>query len=469
MKNKILSVLENKKLFTVLFLLNILIGVVIFYISSTGTFGDEASYDMMAKGILQGRFSCWYFLPRYFPETLRTPGYPLFLAFTKLFADSLLLPKLIQFALHFITVYLCTLIIAKINVEIKYRNLFLLLLIPNIQVVYYSGQISAETLNTFFIVLAVYYLFCKRSIINALLIAGACAIAVDLRPIFLFFPFIMFFYFLFFEKKQFRYSIIFLFFYILLLVPFGLWNLKNHGKFKVTPLEGGAGVAYIGYWQDKLPDEYIDQFYWPNVLKPDMTRFLNYSKEEREANKIEFENQWRVMLVSLKGLESSEDSAYLVLMNNTNRSLPLLHNSTFTIARENLLWNSLSHNISKEKFYYLESRLFHFIRTYVTGINPERLNSSGSFLGKLNVVYPTIISLLFIFIGMLYVLYSALTRRITFQNMALIIILLFYFGILHAPFSIQSRYSIPVHLLILSLLSISLLKLSGNSKNELKS
>lgn len=43
------------------------------------TSGEEKHYLSYAQGLEYGRFSQWWFLPNYIPDTIRTPGYPVFL------------------------------------------------------------------------------------------------------------------------------------------------------------------------------------------------------------------------------------------------------------------------------------------------------------------------------------------------------------------------------------------------------
>src|ERR1035437_10721247 len=121
--------LNQKKTFCVLFSLNLIIGLVIFKISSEVDFPDGQGYWLMGESLLHGQFSSWYSLPRYYPETLRMPGYPLFLALCQLISKYQLFAKIIQLLIYFISIYLCTIIIRRINPSFVYRNLFLIFLL----------------------------------------------------------------------------------------------------------------------------------------------------------------------------------------------------------------------------------------------------------------------------------------------------------------------------------------------------
>ena len=76
--------LESKKAYYLLLGLNALSLLAIFYISSKIEFPDANSYWHLAKGLKQGTFTSWYFLPVHSPDTLRTWGYPFFVLLCQL-------------------------------------------------------------------------------------------------------------------------------------------------------------------------------------------------------------------------------------------------------------------------------------------------------------------------------------------------------------------------------------------------
>lgn len=458
LKSSLYKSLNEKRVFYLLFSLNIIIGTVIFNISSGTRFPDEQGYWLLGESLLHGKFSSWYFLPKYYPETLRTPGYPLFLALCQLISKSQLFVKVLQLLIYFISVCLCILIIKRIDSSLIFRNLFLIVLTPNIQIVYFTGYISAEILTMFFLVLTMYLIFLKRSILHAVFLAFSCYSAFIIRPAFLFFPILLFIYFIFQNKKDIKFSAAFIFIYSILLIPFGLWNKFNHGVFKVTPMEGGAGVAHSGYWQLRLLDGYTENFYWGNNTMYDYFKPQFYTDAEQQKNIKIFEQEWIDLLSKINIYESKEDSLYLDYMNKNNPGIFLLHNSKYTLKREQALWGLTKQHITNDPVYYIKSRIYHFIRFYFSGVNYKNLQDSSSFSGILKVVYPFIITFAFIFTGLIFITVTAAFRKIHFFNLFAFILLFWYYGAVHLPFVTQARYSIPIHLLILSVLSVTILK-----------
>ena len=238
-----------------------------------------------------------------------------------------------------------------------------------------------------------------------------------------------------------------------------MWNKINHGIFKITPIEGGAGVANFGFWQLKLPNGYTEKFYWGNSTSYDYTQPKFYSIDEQNQNARLFERERTVLSNELKKYESSEDSIYLNYMRNSRSGVFLLHNSNYTLARESALWKLTLQNIIKDPLYYIKSRIYHFPRLYVTGINSQNLEKSTSILSKIKNIYPFFVTLIFIFLGMLFITICLLFKKVKFDKSFVFILSMWYCGIIHLLFVIQSRYTIPVHLIVLTILSLTIFKI----------
>ena len=449
---------NEKVTYYFLFSLNIIVSLIVFHFSAKHIFQDEKGYLLLSESILEGKFSTWYTLPKYYPETLRTPGYPMFLAFCQLFSKSLFFVKIIQLVLYFISIHLCTLIIKIINTNLIFRNLFLVLLIPNVQVVYYTGYISAEIFTVFSLVLSMYLIFSKKNWVNSTLLALTCYLTFISRPAFLLYPFVLIIYFIIQNRKDIKFSIFFISIYTLLLIPFGIWNKCNHGIFKITPIEGGAGVAHIGYWQLKLPDGYQEDFYWGNTTGYDYLKPNFFTKNEIYKYQQEFEKEWIQLLRQLTIYESKEDSSYIVYMTNNNPGIFILHNSKYTIEREKTLWAVTKQNIINDPIYYLNSRIFHLFRYYVIGINSINGIENQTLLEKIKSLYPFLITFIFIFLGLVFITVSMVNKKLHFTNVFAFLLLFWYYGAIHIPFSIQARYTLPIHLLLLAILAVTILK-----------
>src|SRR5690606_650753 len=84
-------------------------------------------------------------------------------------------------------------------------------------------------------------------------------------------------------------QLVVLFVFVATLVPYGLWNQKNHGVFKITPLEGGGGMVHFGYWAGKIP-AYTETVYWRNFTGDEVITFVD---EDSIPHYIEtYEQEW---------------------------------------------------------------------------------------------------------------------------------------------------------------------------------
>jgi hypothetical protein len=448
--------LNSSKTYSVLLGLNFLVVICIFFISNRLEFPDANSYWNMAKGFKYNMFSSWYFLPVSTPETLRTWGYPFFIYLCQWVYDATITVKLVQLLLHFVMLLYCLKLIQHFNAEIIFRNIFLLLLLPNLQIPYYTGQIAAETPTMFCIVLFFYLWFTSkdswRKYINLAILSF---VIFQLRPAFLLFPFCLVGYRLFFERPAIKYSIGFLVLFIISLLPFGFWNKSVHGFFKITTLDGAAGAANLGYWSFRLPDGYNPQFYWDASFGNDITQPDFASDEAKEKYRNEYEQQWAEINKKLEPFITKEDSVRLKIYSEKKYKLWRVMSSGYTHEREKLLTEYLLRDIKANPGYYLKTRLYTLARIWFTGINKQEF-TKVSFAGKVKLLYPFLVTFVFIFGGLLFIIFSVFKKWITIRQYWPILIIIGYYGIMHIPFGVQARYTIPVHLLILSMVAIAI-------------
>ena len=129
-------------------ILNVVSALFGFYMGCNSAFPDETSYLEMATSLSQNKFSTWYSLDHYYPETLRMPGYPLFLMVVLMLFKSTLAVKLIQLCLYFFALFLAVKILEKIECKNRIaKYIFLTITALNIQLPFYAGQISSEMLS----------------------------------------------------------------------------------------------------------------------------------------------------------------------------------------------------------------------------------------------------------------------------------------------------------------------------------
>lgn len=457
-----------------LWTLNVLSILAAFALANAGTFGDETSYWQMAKGIAEGRFSSWYLLEDYYPETLRTPGYPIFISALTTLVDSKFFIKVVQLLLHFASIVLAYKVLTTLSSSNITRAVFLLLTAINIQIPYYSGCISADSINIFLVIAYAYLILAKPHSLRTALLTGVVAgLAFQMRPAILFLPVLVLVVGIYFNKQEWKYYVVQACVFIVLLLPFAAWNKKNHDTFKVTTIEGGAGVAHFGIWSFKLPQGYSEHFYWNNTTGYDFTNPIAVSDGIRQGNVLKYEAEWNAINKTLEQYNSEKDLKNLEYMRANNPGMFVLYNSRYTKERERLLWKATVETIKEDPWFYFKTRLYTVCRFYFTGINEKDLRECNSIACTMKAIYPFAVTFSTIFMGLIASLVCMMRKQFR-TNWRLVILLLFsvYMGACHFPFAIQARYTVSVHFCILVLLSYFLgrmvLKYNSKAVNSVK-
>lgn len=445
-----LAWLASARLFWVLVVLNLLItlGVAIATFHTIG--GDQYTYLGYADGLLHGRYSYWYFLPDYIPDTFRNPGYPLFLAALKTIGLGEAGIRIVQLVLYLITILLLLKILTRCEAVQSWlvRNLFLILLLPNIQLAYFATTIFPEVLVSFLV--AVYGTAAlllpintwKRTVSLALL-AG---LIFQTRPVFILFPFIQ----VVLDFWQTRNRAIFSWAQAIALfgifgatmLPYSLWNYQHNGVLKPTPLEGGAGVIQAGFWALRMPG-YHEHRYWGNQMGEEIISFVDSAAIPGYI--AAFNREWDIIDAQCKPLLTAADKHYLPIMRRTSFLFPT-YSASYTRRREQLLMQANIADIRREPGYYLKTRLYTLVRLWVTGIQLNAWRAADAPVAKLKVLYPAVVSAITFLLAIITGSWGLWQRK--FLNLPpawwLAIGLVVYFGVMHLPFAIQARYTVPV-------------------------
>jgi len=440
---------------------NLFSGLAVFFFFSSSGFPDQPNYLALVEGLKSyGEFSSYCNEIGCLPETLRTPGYPLFLLAALTIFEDIYLVKFIQLFLYFFCLFVASKLILKISTNYLPLYIFLLLTIFNIQIPYYAAVVSTEMLSITFVITFFYlYLFFKETYLKYLYTAVLLAGLFYIRPAFILIPVgLLLLSSLKCTKPVFKFNLFQLICFLIFLIPFGLWNLTNHNTFKLTTLEGGAGTAHMAYWSFKLPDNYTEEFYHgASVIKDIINPFqFQYSDNEKEEYRLEYESEWRSFLEN----NSLNENCFFegrgsLLKNKTNLAVCT---SEFTLLREEFLWSSVLMHFHNEPVNYLLQRAYSFLRLFFTGINHETYANSNNMKEKIMAIYPFAVTFTSIFIGLIFSIVVLLFNRKleAVNNFIPMIFSIFLIAASHSLFAIQSRYLVPMHLLILIILSYSI-------------
>lgn len=461
------SILSKKNTYYILLSVICILSVALLLINLQDFSGDHFTYLNYVKGFHQGRYTYWYFLHDYYPDTFRNPGYPLFLYALSFISPSIILIQVTQLLLLFVSLYIMLKLIEYYDNRFELKNLFLLLVIINFIVLSYSPLMYPETLMLFLVTLIVYIETCFvsntwKKILLLVLLYGFC---FQVRPVIIFLPLLRVLYFLFYSKKLSLYkNFTFLVLFIITLLPYGYWNLLNHQKFQITPLEGGAGAMYLGYWSPKMIG-YVEDRYWRNVMHED--KFINFvDRKDIPENIALFNNEWDSVERICNKYLTAKDSANIQLM-KLHPDLFITYNTKYTIEREKIVKAlAINHYMSDWK-YTVKLKAYTFFRLWFTGISMKptfKTNLSDS----LPIISAFISGFLSLVLFIFYFLFCVFKKREVIKALLLPLLVCLYFDIIHVPFGIQSRYTIPVRLLYLFCLSYMIFSVHFNNGKPIK-
>jgi hypothetical protein len=460
--------LNGRGLFLALLVLNVLVTCAVFYGFRNAISGDHYTYLKYVEGLKQGRYSLWYNLPEYIPDTFRNPGYPLFLYAISFFTNSLLAIKVIQLLLYMASLGLILRVIARHETAYLMRNVFLLLLLPNIQLAYFSAVVFPEILVCF-LVTAYFYVSVSypqswtRSLYLALL-AGA---VFQVRPVFLFFPALQLALEFLLNRRSFRWApaLATLVVFGATMIPYGAWNYQRNGVFKVTSLEGGGGVMQLGFWAFRIPN-YQEQRYWFNTAGDELVQFVD--AEQVPANIKAFNAEWDSIDAQSAPLLSPLDRKYVPMMKSKRMTEFLFptYSAAYTQKREKLLVHYTVQNILANPGYYLKTRVYTFVRLWVTGVQRRDWAAATTLVQKVKVTYPAIVSGITFLIALIVVPLALLRSRPLSYDFYLALAVVAYFGLIHLPFAIQARYTIPVRPLYLFTIGLALAMLLADKRRQ---
>ena len=239
------------------------------------------------------------------------------------------------------------------------------------------------------------------------------------------------------------------------IMPFAMWNQANHGVFKPTTIEGMATIAHTGYWNFKLPAGYLPEYDNYNAtIVSDFTNPFIYSDEVYLKNISIYESQYRDIKNQLEPILTDSFRRDLEYMKE-NPKVFISYPSEYVLEREKLLTQAVIQSVKDDPLYYLKTRTYNFFRVFFTGINKSNFSNDTSYFFKTQMILASAITFSIIFCGFIYASIFVFKnwKNIPYE-IAVIYFFILYTAAVHTPFTVQARYSVPIHLCLLILLSI---------------
>lgn len=455
MLSRFMRLLETRRAFVLLLALNALMVGITLWLSRDAFLSDGWTYLGLAEGLLHGRYSMWWPLEAHYPDTFRAPGYPLFIAVFIKLSGSWHTVLVVQFLLYWVALFLTLKVIERYDPRRSTRSLFLLFLLPLMNVPYYIAQLYTE-IPVLAALSMVLYLIARPgrwSIPTALSVGALLAFTHLCKPIYVLLPFAITGCALLLDKRSFdmRGHLIMISTFALLILPYGIWSLRNHGVFKVTPIQGSGGYMHFAYWCGKMPG-YRDHISLGNFTGDELVRFT--PEDSIPAHIAAFEKEWADINTQLAPLMTRKDS----IMLNSRDLLPYIaeptYNTRYSIERERLLNEHAIRRMWNDPWYTLAYKSYSAVRLWVIGI--QRAEFARASMGrKIQMLYGTLSTGFIFVLAFIAMTWAYLRRVIRIRDTWPFLLLILYTGVLHVPFTIQSRYTVCVRFAMLALTALA--------------
>lgn len=415
---------------------------------------DGTTYLGYLEGWKLGRYTYWYDIPDYLPDTFRNPGFPALIALLGLISTSFAFLQGFHFVVYCTTVWLVLRILQRLIPGKRPVLLFAGLVLMNPVIPFHIVLITPEVVSGFLLVLMLHIrLFWadtwKRYIVLGLLFS----FLFQVRPVVLFLPFLLFALDWWLQRARFAWfkQLSVLLIYVVSMLPYGYWNYSTHGIFSVTSIEGGGGVMHLGYWCPKMPG-YYETRYWYNGAP---VALINFAKpEDVPANIRAFEREWDMI--------DSLCAPYLT--DRDRRNLPYMrahperfvtYNGRYTYEREKLLKKLAVQHYLEDWRYTLKIKGFTAFRLWVSGITEHMVHHPELRMRISAWVGPVTTGITFL-LALVFVPLAFIRGKLSATNWLPVLLTVVYWGGIHLPFAIQARYTIPVRLLLLALTAASI-------------
>ncbi|MBK9759428.1 MAG: hypothetical protein IPO90_05520 [Flavobacteriales bacterium] len=452
---KIAAFLGSKRLYHALLALTgvSLVLVQWFWWNAEGV--DQYSYVGLANGILHHHFSQWWDMPVPIPDTFRTPGYPLYIAAALALFGTWRALALVQLVMYLVSLHLTFRTMERYVAGYVPRNVLLLLLLPSVNVTTLAFVVSPE-IPVMFCLSVLLWADPMRKRTHWFAAVGLGLIAgfiFQCRPVFLLFPFVRLIMDLWFRRNDlvWRTHSLVIGTFILTLLPFGFWNKAHHGVFKVTPLESGAGVFNLGYWAGRIPDYEERRYFW-NFTADEMVRFV--PKDSVPVEIAAYNMEWdRIDSEAAHALTKGDSLMIVIAKRSSDRTFTF--NSQYVLAREKAVMRQTWRDIAQHPLYYLTFKAYSAVRLWVVGVDRTRFEEGGM-IERSKLVMPFLFSLVTFLAMMILVPLAHRVGGLALKDTYPMVILLVYWGLIHVPFTIQTRYTTSLRMVMYGLIGMAI-------------
>jgi hypothetical protein len=448
-----------------IFLILVIYSLIVLLLTKDMVGNDSTTYIGYFEGWAKGRYTYWYELKDYIPDTFRNPGFPFFIFVLCLLSKKIFFLQAVQFCLYCFTLIL----LMRIIVNYQYKTsipllIFTALALINPVIPLHNAIIVPETLTGFLLVFILYIrIFFSESRKKYIGLGFLFGVLFQVRPVVFFLPFLLFVIDWRVQKKSFSWlkNATMLVIYVVSMLPYGYWNYKTHGIFSVTSLEGGGGVLHLGYWSLKMPG-YTEKRYWNNSTPEGLIVFTPHNQVAENIRT--FEREWDVIDSSCAKYLTEVDRKNMAHMKSDGARF-VTFNGRYTYEREKLLKQLAFKHYKEDWGYTLKVKTYTAFRLWITGLRKSDLNKQKPYETIKALIAPVTTGLTLL-LAVLLIPVAFYKRKQAMSYWLPMLITVIYWGGIHIPFAIQARYTIPARLLLIALTAVAAYELFFNKEKQ---
>lgn len=472
--HRFLAGLHSGRLTVVLIVVHVLMLLAVLVMPHVPS-ADEPTYVALAESMDQGGFSVW--ADRYDPppvDTHRTHGYPAFVWLLRRLSERAMIIFVAQALFHLTTLLLILRYLGQQPKGTFKSNVFLVAMLPQLQLLHYVGQVFPEVLMSFLCTaIALSYARGGNGAKDLALRVVLLAVAFWVRPVMLLFPLFVLVADLLVLRGPVRLSsarahaVVLLVMAMLGPVPFAYWNHANHGVWKPVPISGSAVISNMGIWQLRLPGYGTMHYFQHSMFGREFIPWV--SDSAAAGHYVRYQEQWRRIDAKADPFRSAEDLERVPLMMADPQRFAA-RSPGYTIALDRAIAEENRVMIKAEPFYYLATRLYTAARLWVTNINlpMERViykPTPGAYpqVGRpqglaawAKLLVPFTITFISFGVGLIFLFVSVIRGRHAWISRRYLLYMILYVWLVHIPMVIQSRYTVPIHVLAILCISLAL-------------
>ncbi|HPF90520.1 MAG TPA: hypothetical protein PLL57_07670 [Flavobacteriales bacterium] len=452
----LLQFLDRRRTFHALLVLNVLMVLVTLWMSRNSMLSDGWSYLNLAEGMLHGKYSMWWVLDGYYADTFRAPGYPFFIACCIKLFGTWKAVKAVNFVLYWAALHYALRTVEHLDPRRSTRSIFLLLLLPMVNIPFYINQLYTEipVLAGLTFLMDAWVRHHRWSFLRA---AGAgllLGFLILCKPMLVALPvgMVALAWWSGRRRTDVRGQLVMLGMCALSLAPYGMWSLKHHGVFKVTPIQGGGGYMHFAYWCGKMP-AYQDTISLRNFTGDELIRFT--PADSVTANIIAFEREWAGVIAQLAPLLTDRDSVMMASWDRLPYAAEPTYNTAYAIKREELLSHLALEHMLHDPVYTLTYKAYTAVRLWVIGIQRQDFERA-SFSGKVQMLYATLSTLANFLLALVLLPWAYLRGILQWRTTWPLLATVLYVWLLHIPFTIQARYTVCARFALFVLMALAL-------------